>query len=489
MNRLLPQLLLLFFLLASPSLQAHIGSPNVMYEGLAGSYHLRVSIRPPSVVPGLAEINVRVIEGEASKVTVLPVRFDVGQSGTPPPDEAKPVKGEPGLYSAQLWLMTSGAYSIHVNVEGKQGPGFTVVPVNSVATTRLPMPQWLGAALLVMAGGLFLALVTLVGAAVRESVLAPGETPGRRHRIRSAVAMVLAFVVLSAGLYGGRKWWNKVDSNYRNNKMYKADPLITSLSTNAGKLTLGLQIDSGRGRPSLVPDHGKLMHLFVVKQDDLSAFAHLHPVPAGKRRVFECALPPLPGGRYSLYADITHENGFTQTLTSELSLPEPIETAASSISLDSDDAWVTTSGSTSNVFPLPKKFVMQWEKPVVLDSSRDTTLRFRIVDGNGQPVRLEPYLGMQGHAVLRHQDGSVFTHIHPFGTISMASQEVFVKREQAVAPNRKTLEVTCGLPPKDDSIAFPYQFPKPGRYRIWMQVRHQSEVLTGCFDADVTGPG
>ena len=97
----------------------------------------------------------RVISGDVTKVSVLPVRFDVGQSGTPPPDEAKPVKGEPGLYSAQLWLMTSGAYSIHVNVEGSQGAGFTVVPVNSVATTRLPMPKWLGAALLAMAGGLF----------------------------------------------------------------------------------------------------------------------------------------------------------------------------------------------------------------------------------------------------------------------------------------------------------------------------------------------
>jgi hypothetical protein len=489
MNRLLSQLLLLFFLLASPSLQAHIGSPNVMYEGLAGSYHLRVSIRPPSVVPGLADINVRVIAGDASKVMVLPVRFDVGQSGTPPPDEAKPVKGEPGLYSAQLWLMTSGAYSIHVNVEGKQGPGFTVVPVNSVATTRLPMPQWLGAALLAMAGGLLLALVTLVGAAVRESVLAPGESPGRRDRIRSAVAMVLAFVVLSAGVYGGRKWWNKVDSNYRNNKMYKADPLITSLATNAGKLTLSVQIDSGRGRPLLVPDHGKLMHLFIVKQDDLNAFAHLHPASVGKKRIFECALPPLPGGRYSLYADITHENGFTQTLTSDLSLPEPGDPAIASTSLDSDDAWIATSGSGSNVFILPKNLLMKWEKPAVLDSSRDTTLRFRVLDSNGQPARLEPYLGMQGHAVLRHRDGSVFTHIHPFGTISMASQEIFVKREQAVAPNRKTLEVVCGVPSKDDFISFPYHFPKPGHYRIWIQVKHQSEVLTACFDADVVRSG
>ena len=55
--------------------------------------------------------------------------------------------------------------------------------------------------------------------------------------MRGVVAMSLAVVVLSTGLYGGRKWWNKVDSNYRNNKMYKADPLVTSVSTNAGKVS------------------------------------------------------------------------------------------------------------------------------------------------------------------------------------------------------------------------------------------------------------
>ena len=103
--------------------------------------------------------------------------------------------------------------------------------------------------------------------------------------------------------------------------MYKADPLITSLTTNAGKLTLACKLIVERAALRLFPIMGKLMHLFMVKQDDLNAFAHLHPVPAGRKRIFECAVPPLPAGHYSLYADITHENGFTQTLTSDLESP------------------------------------------------------------------------------------------------------------------------------------------------------------------------
>src|SRR4051812_16696228 len=224
MSRCWQRLALLLCIFASHSAHAHIGSPNVIYEGLAGAYHVRVIVRPPGVIPGLADINVRVLSGEPSKVFVLPVRSDIGRSQAPAPDLAKAVPGEPDLYSAQLWLMTSGAYNIVVNLEGKQGEGRTVVPVNSVATTRLNMPKWFGGLLLVVAGGLFLALVTLVGAAARESGLPPGELPARRHQIRAILAMTAAAVVLSLGLYGGRTWWNKVDLNYRNNKMYKAEP-------------------------------------------------------------------------------------------------------------------------------------------------------------------------------------------------------------------------------------------------------------------------
>ena len=44
-----------------------------------------------------------------------------------------------GLYSTQLWLMTSASYAINVAVEGAQGVGRVVVPVSAVATKRLPM--------------------------------------------------------------------------------------------------------------------------------------------------------------------------------------------------------------------------------------------------------------------------------------------------------------------------------------------------------------
>ena len=42
-------------LLGAPArADAHVGSPDVFYEGDAGPYHLDVTIRVPQVIPGVA---------------------------------------------------------------------------------------------------------------------------------------------------------------------------------------------------------------------------------------------------------------------------------------------------------------------------------------------------------------------------------------------------------------------------------------------------
>jgi hypothetical protein len=43
-----------FVLSAAIPAVAHVGSPDVYYEGDAGPYHLFVTVRMPQVVPGVA---------------------------------------------------------------------------------------------------------------------------------------------------------------------------------------------------------------------------------------------------------------------------------------------------------------------------------------------------------------------------------------------------------------------------------------------------
>ena len=51
-------------------LAAHVGSPNVYYSGKAGAYTVDVTIQPPQVVPGIAEILVHVAEPGVSRVAI-----------------------------------------------------------------------------------------------------------------------------------------------------------------------------------------------------------------------------------------------------------------------------------------------------------------------------------------------------------------------------------------------------------------------------------
>src|SRR5438093_1666842 len=129
--------------------RGHVGSPNVFFEGKAGPYPVHVVIRPAEVIPGLAQISVRV-EGAVERVTALPIKWNAGRKGAPPPDVARPVRGETNLYSAQLWFMEDGAQSVEVEIQGAAGPGRVTIPVDAVARRVLPMSKGLGGILVLL---------------------------------------------------------------------------------------------------------------------------------------------------------------------------------------------------------------------------------------------------------------------------------------------------------------------------------------------------
>ena len=54
--------------------RAHVGSPNVFFEGMAGPYPVHVIVQPAEVIPGLAQISARVEGGGVERVTALPIK-------------------------------------------------------------------------------------------------------------------------------------------------------------------------------------------------------------------------------------------------------------------------------------------------------------------------------------------------------------------------------------------------------------------------------
>lgn len=487
----------LLLVLVPIAVSAHIGSQSVVFENQAPPVPVRVIIRPPGVVPGLADIDVRVLTNGVKRVTVLPVHWRAGVEGSPPPDVAEPVQGEPNLYHAQLWLMARGAYSVHVQVETTNGAAKVIVPVNSLSTTRLPMSGGLGGILAALGILLFLLAATIVGAAVRESILAPGLQPTSCRRWAGRAAIGLAAAVLALSLVGGRAWWNSKDRDYRNNRMHKPVNCASDVRVEGSQRITRLTILTNEARaawPGLVPDHGKLMHVFMVREPGLDVLVHVHPV----RRThwqFEAVLPSLPAGDYRLYADVTHETGFSQTLTALARVPEAPSAPASGGALspaDPDDSWFAgTPTAGKSEYELGDERVMKWERAKPIIAGRETSLRFVVLEKDGSLSRLEPYMSMLGHAAIRRDDGSVFTHLHPAGSVSVAAQQVFQLRSGDKPPKRITPEMMERLcqPPSGDlpqqPLSFPYEFPKPGRYRIWVQIKAGGKVQTGTFDTDV----
>jgi hypothetical protein len=506
---------LVFWLSAAVHLHAHIGSPNVFFEGRAGPYPVRLVIRPPGVIPGQAEISVRAQGGGIQRVSVLPIKWNAGRQGAPPPDEAKLVSGETNLYSAELWFMEGGAQSVEVSIAGAAGQGKVIVPMNAIATRVLPMPGMLERIFILLGVVLVTLLLSIVGAAVRESVLSPGDWPTNKRRWGARGAIALAAVIVVGLLWFGKRWWDGEAADYRNNRLYQPRQTEARVRAENGLRILRLEMSDGKflGAAPLVPDHGKLMHLFLVREPRLDAFAHLHPVKRG-RTTFDTALPDLPAGSYRVYADITYETGFSDTLTTLVEIPEQQAIGSADetwTASDADDSWrvaaplngFATAGAGQQQSQLSEACTMVWSAPDRLVENRETQLRFTVRDSVGRPVSLEPYMGMRGHLALRRDDGAVFNHLHPGGSISMAALQLSVLRTEGKLPMKAAFgaeEPICKLPGVEESqstwmemnasadghsVSFPYEFPKPGRYRLWVQVKINGRILTGVFDAEV----
>jgi hypothetical protein len=318
-------------------------------------------------------------------------------------------------------------------------------------------------------------------------------------------------------LWGGKGWWDRIDAAYRR-RLYQPYHVITRVRLDGPQQLLELTFADprwrGRDWTPLLPEHGKLMHLFLVRAPGFDAFAHLHPRPAPPRAgqpagteeadTFRAVLPRLPTGRYRLFADITQESGFAETVTASVVLPPsppppaPFDAQRSALQPDPDDsmrlspplAWRPPSAAL--VSPLDGGSTMTWLRPPAppLAAGRDARLRFAIRTADGQPLPLEPYMGMLGHAVICRDDGQVFVHLHPQGTISMTAQDLLTRRARRLDPEPLGHQGMV-MPPASSAtgeVSFPYEFPAPGRYRVWVQVKSAGQVLTGAFDVEV-GPG
>jgi len=184
--------------------------------------------------------------------------------------------------------------------------------------------------------------------------------------------------------------------------------------------------------------HERPLHLFVVSRS-LEYFAHVHPEPAAGGG-FEVR-QSIPGGEYMVVADFLPREGSPQTLQRAIVTP-----GASGLT---QPARLTKSVLTQTARGLRAQLLAG-----DVAAGRNGHLTFDVVaSSGGEPViDLEPYLGAPAHLFIASADLTETLHAHPDATAAGGSRLIF--------------DVTL---------------PKPGGYRMWLQIQRHGNVITLPF--------
>ena len=516
---------------------AHIGSAGVVQEGKAGNYQVQVYVEPPDVIPGTAKISVMVDGKDITSVKMSPIYFFTGDEGSPRSDEG--ILTAAGSYDGQIWLMESGAASVKVTIDGARGKGEVLIPIAALSTAQRKLPSSLGWILAGLALLLVGIMTTIIGASTGDSLLKSGQFLDKKTQRRRLVGSTIGASFCGLLLFGGNMWWNSESADYQR-FMYQPYTATSKIKIENGQRVLSFMIDStsvkGRLTSFIVPDHGKLMHLFLVKEGTMDAFAHLHPVRKDTV-TFEAILPNLPAGKYLIYADVLRFHGLQNTIADTVEIPQtPKVNVLPVLSGDSDDTYVVTNaintkanllrdatiticGTQGVKTPLQDGSSIVWEEipNQKLMAGKVYDLKFSVLAPDGKAAKLQTYLGMMGHAAVIKDDGSVYIHLHPNGTFSTTAVQIMQKRIAETTNQRPNLNnpkrfrdsidnVLAKLQTMTEAdrdkflmgdmkheanghhggeVTFPYVFPKTGNYRIWLQVKREGKILTGVFDAKV----
>lgn len=184
-------------------------------------------------------------------------------------------------------------------------------------------------------------------------------------------------------------------------------------------------------------EHDRSMHMIVVRRD-LTGFQHLHPRmdPDGTWRTPLTLDAP---GTYRVFADFSHE-GRSTTLGVDLGVP----------------------GATGHAdLPVPAEVASAGPYTVRLHGSAvqrgaESDLAFQVSRDGERVEDLQPYLGARGHLVAIREGDLAFLHVHPLD------------------------DATPG-----PSVRFRVEWPSAGRYRLFLQVRHDGRIVTTPFTVEV----
>jgi hypothetical protein len=494
-------LVALSFVVCVPA-SAHVGSADVFYENDAGPYHVFVTVRMPKVIPGLAQVEMRSESNDVQEVRLNILRLSgFGYRLQAIPDLAQRSPQDPRFFVGSIWVMETYDLQVRIQIDGARGKAEIGIPVPAFAQSTLRMQKSLGGFLAGCMIFLTVGMVSVVGASVREAQLQPGDTPTVKNLRKARIAMFAAsaFLLIVVGL--GNAWWS-VDAGHSQAQTWSSNsPKALATLRPDGRLLLRVQ---GQGElwasyikpENFIPDHGHLMHLFLIRLPYMDRMYHLHPERIEGGSFLE-NLPAVFAGKYQIFADIVDDNGVPWTAAGQIDLPNLAGMALSGDDSQASAGPLTPTKDDARLAQLPDGGRMIWERDSSpLRANVPMSFHFRIEDRNGRAAEdVEPYMGMAGHAAFVRSDCSVFAHIHPAGSAAMAALQLAQATLPPAPPranepqsanqagSHPAMEMTMNV--SSPEVSFPYGFPEAGLYRIFVQIKRSGRVQTGVFDAHV----
>jgi hypothetical protein len=298
------------------------------------------------------------------------------------------------------------------------------------------------------------------GHAVLHETGIHGGPPTRVVAAIAAVAAVFGTVVLVAEAVDsneGEMAGHQQAGAARQGAATGEQEAVRGLAVNDAGMTLALdraQVEAGRqsalrfqivgsdGRAvrDFAVEHEKRMHLIVVRRD-LTGFQHLHP-QLDQSGTWATPLTISEAGSYRVFADFKRRDS-NQTLAADLAVDGPVDwqplPPPANVARTTDGYEVRMSGTNSQ-------------------AGGESELRFA-VHRDGREVEVEPYLGAGGHLVALREGDLAYLHVHPTGHGGA------------------------------DPVAFATEFPSGGRYRLFLQFKHDGRVHTAAFTREVTANG
>jgi hypothetical protein len=398
------------------------GGDTLLAQSIGGM-DLTLAVRRPGRVPGPLRVDIIAhppVRPVPIEVTVRSATSAASEAGT-----ARLERDAARTYPVVLSVREEGRHWLELRVDDE----FSQLPFRVVTARAAATDQWIS--------GSFAAAALLLAAALAAGFRGPGAVPvllGGGGAVVLIVGITIAAlspmltpVVAGAGTTGRPYAQGRVDT-------LPARPVAGDGFTLRLALTDG---STGRPLDDLAPHHQALAHLVVTSADGVD-FHHLHPRRTGPG-LLEVRLSAARPGQYRVDVEIERADAGSQLVSGRFEVAGTAPAGPAPV--------------LAPPLPVPGPVVAARPVSVEIDTG---------------PGRLQPWLGMAGHMIVRDDAGGFLGHAH-----EQASMDT-----DASVPDDT-------VPAYGPVLRFAFTFPQPGRYYVWVQYARDLRIVTVPYTVDV----